>query len=140
MSSFNSLLQKYVNMSYSELLDLARFSLSQFAGEMSNAIGADNTSKLCAVITAACLGVDGKLSPLEHKFFNELLNSNDSFDSNLDFVRSLGGEEAHDLVDTLVDSMPADQKAAVISFCLCFLAVDETITRDEVAFIDRLMA
>ena len=64
---------------------------------------------------------------------------NDSYSDNLEFVRSLGTDEARELVDGLVDSMSADDKAAAISFCLCFLAVDETITRDEVAFIDRLI-
>jgi hypothetical protein len=139
MANLNQLLQKYVNMDYDELLDLAKFSLSQFLDTVLEKTGADGASKICAVMTAACLGADGKLSALENKFFNDLLGVNDSYSDNLEFVRSLGTEEARELVDGLVDSMSADDKAAAISFCLCFLAVDETITRDEVAFIDRLL-
>jgi hypothetical protein len=139
MANLNQLLQKYVNMDYDELLDLAKFSLSQFLDTVLEKTGADGASKICAVMTAACLGADGKLSPLENKFFNDLLGVNDSYSDNLEFVRSLGTDEARELVDGLVDAMSADDKAAAISFCLCFLAVDETISRDEVAFIDRLI-
>ena len=139
MANLNQLLQKYVNMSYEELLDMAKFSLSQFLDVLLENSGADGASKVCAVMTAACLGADGKLSALEHKFFNDLLNSDDSYDENLAFVQSLGTEEARELVDGMVDAMSSDHKAAAVSFCLCFLAVDETITRDEVAFINRLI-
>lgn len=136
MASYHDLMQKCVNMSYDELLGLAKYSLSQFANTLGRTGGA---AEACAVITAACLGVDGKLTALESKFLNDILDSDDSYDSNLNFVRSLSGDEACELVDELVDSLSADEKAAVISFCLCFLAVDETISRDEVAFIYRLI-
>ncbi|MBP3395890.1 MAG: hypothetical protein J6L87_01835 [Clostridia bacterium] len=136
MSRLNQLLQNYVNMSYDELLSQANHSLSQFINTLGSA---ESASKICAVITAACLGVDGKLTSLESKFLNDLLDSDHSYDSNLDFVQSLSGDEACKLVDELVDSLSADAKAAVVSFCLCFLAVDETISRDEVAFVYRLI-
>lgn len=139
MASLNQLLQRYVNMSYDELLDLAKYSLSQFIGTVINGTGTESASKLLAVITAACLGADGKLSALENKFFNDLLDTDDSYAENLEFVRNLGNDEARELVDGLVDSLSDDEKAAAVSFCLCFLAVDETITRDEVAFVDRLI-
>ena len=139
MSSLNQLMQKYVNMSYEELLDLAKFSLSQFIDSVIDSAGANGASKIIAVMTAACLGADGKLTTLENKFFNDLLDCDDSYADNLDFVQSLGTDEARRLVDGMVDRMSSEEKAAAVSFCLCFLAVDETITRDEVAFIDRLI-
>lgn len=139
MANLNQLLQRYVNMSYEELLDMAKFSLSQFLDVLLENSGADGASKVCAVMTAACLGADGKLSTLENKFFNDLLDCDDSYAKNLAFVQSLGTEEARELVDSMVDAMSSDHKAAAVSFCLCFLAVDETITRDEVAFINRLI-
>ena len=139
MSSFNQLMQKYVNMSYEDLLGMAQYSLSQFIGSIVDDAGAQDASKIIAVMTAACLGADGKLSALENKFFNDLLDCNDSYADNLAFVQSLGDDEARKLVDNLVDRLSGNEKAAAISFCLCFLAVDETITRDEVAFIDRLI-
>lgn len=139
MASLNQLLQRYVNMSYDELLDLAKYSLSQFLDTLMDGTGSEGASKIVAVITAACLGADGKLSALENKFFNDLLDCDDSYAANLDFVQNLGTDEARVLVDGLVDSLSSDEKAAAVSFCLCFLAVDETISRDEVAFINRLI-
>ena len=139
MSSLNQLMQKYVNMSYEELLGLAKFSLSQFIGTLVDEAGAQTASKIIAVMTAACLGADGKLSALENKFFNDLLDCDDSYADNLAFVQSMGDDEARELVDGLVDRLSDEEKAAAVSFCLCFLAIDETITRDEVAFIDRLI-
>ena len=139
MASLDQLLQRYVNMSYDELLGLAKYSLSQFIDTIVDGMGSENASKALALITAACLGADGKLTSLEHQFINDLLDSDDSYAENLSFVQSLGTDDARKLVDNLVDSLSADEKAAAVSFCLCFLAVDETITRDEVAFIDRLI-
>ena len=139
MASLDQLLQRYVNMSYEELLDLAKYSLSQFINTLVEKTGAEGASKICAVMTAACMGADGKLSSLEHQFINDLLDSDDSYAENLSFVQSLGDDEARELVDGLVDSLSSDEKAAAVSFCLCFLAVDETISRDEVAFIHRLI-
>ena len=139
MATLNQLIQKYVDMPYEKLLDLAKFSLAQFLSTVVLKAGSGGASKVCAIMTAACLGADGVLSPLEHKFFNDLLDSDDSYEENLEFVRALGSDEARELVDNLVDSMSAEDKAAAVSFCLCFLAVDETITRDEVAFINRLI-
>ncbi len=136
MSHFDQLLQKYVNMPYDELLALAKHSLSLFVDALG---GTTSASKICAVITAACLGADAKLTSLESKFLNDLLDCDDSYAENLNFVQSLGNNEARKLVDDLVDSLSADEKAAAVSFCLCFLAVDETISRDEVAFVDRLI-
>ena len=139
MANLNQLLQKYVNMDYDELLGLAKFSLSQFIDSVVTGISASGASKVVALMTAACLGADGKLSTLENKFFNDLLDCDDSYADNLEFVQSLGTDEARALVDAMVDSMSAEDKAAAVSFCLCFLAVDETITREEVAFIDCLI-
>ena len=139
MSFMNELLQKYVNMSYEELLELARYSLSELLDPLVADRGRENASKTLAVVTAACLGTDGKFSSLEHRFLNDLLGCDSSYEENLRYVRDLGNDEARDLVNNWVDSLSSKQKAAAISFCTCLLAVDETITREETAFIARRM-
>ena len=139
MASISTLLQSYVDMPYDELLGLAKSSFSRFVGPLLERTGAVGASKICAMITAACLGADGELSPLEHKFFNDLLNTNDSYTDNSNFVQEVGNDESRRLVNELVNTLPTEQKAAVASFCLCFLAVDETITRSEIAFIEQLI-
>ena len=139
MASFDKLLQNYVNKSYDELLSLAKYSMSQFIDTLVEQSDSEGAAKVCALITAACLGADAKLSYLEHKFFNDLLDSDDDYFENLEFVSGLGNDKAREMTDRLVDSLSDDEKAAAVSFCLCFLAVDETISRDEVAFIARLI-
>ena len=139
MSSLNELLQKYVNMSYEELLDMAKFSLSQFIGTIMEDGGQDGTAKVLAIMTSACFGADYKFTALENKFLNDLTDSNDSYAENLEMVRALGNDEARQFVDDLLDSLTSEEKAAAASFCLCLLAVDETVTRDEIAFFDRLL-
>ena len=136
MSNFDRVLQTYINMPYDERLSLAGYSLSQFVNSLG---GTTDASKICAVITAACLGADGKLTSLESKFLNDLLDCDDSYAENLNFVQSLGGDEARRLTDDLIDSLSADEKAAAVSFCLCLLTVDESISRDEVAFVEHLI-
>jgi len=43
------------------------------------------------------------------------------------------------LVNDMIDACGEDMKAALLMFCLCFTAVDETITREEAAFIAILL-
>ena len=49
-------------------------------------------------------------------------------------------EEIFDLVDQMIDACGQDLKNALVIFCLCFAAVDETITREEGAYIAKLLA
>ncbi|MBE6661499.1 MAG: hypothetical protein E7605_08885 [Ruminococcaceae bacterium] len=140
MASFNEILQNYVNKSYEELLFFAHQSFAEVAPDLTRFFKDDDgAAKALMVIIAACLGADGKLTALESKFLNELLNQEDDYESTVNMVAALGDDESRDLTDQLADALPADKKAALVSFCLCFLAVDETITRDEVAFVVKLM-
>ena len=140
MASFNEILQDYVNKSYDELLFFAQQSFSEVAPSLSNVFGgSEGAAKAMMVIVSACLGADGKLTMLEAKFLNDLLGVDDDYESTMQMVAAFGDDESRDLTDQLADALPADKKAALVAFCLCFLAVDETITRDEVAFVYKLM-
>lgn len=140
MANFNELLQRYVNQSYDELLGLAKYSLSKVSDELTSIFGgSEEAAKALMVVTAACYGSDSRLTTLEYNFLKELLGSDMDYDSMKGMIEALGGSDAMDLTDQLVDSLSSDGKAALVSFCICLLAVDETISRDEVAFIAQLM-
>ena len=140
MASFNEILQNYVNKSYDELLFFAQQSFTEVLPDLARSFeGSEGAAKAMMVIVSACLGADGKLTMLEAKFLNDLLGVDDDYESTMQMVAALGDDESRDLVDQLADALPTDKKAALVSFCLCFLAVDETITRDEVAFVVKLM-
>ena len=141
MADFNELLQQYVNQSYDDLLGLAKYSLSKVSEEITTIFdGTEEASKVLMVVTAACYGADSRLTTLEYTFLKDLLESDSDYNSMKSMIEALGGSDAMELTDQLVDSLSADGKAALVSFCICLLAVDETISRDEVAFIAQLMA
>ena len=141
MASFSEFLQDYVNKSYEELLGFANLSLADLVVEMGKFFDddTDDSVKMCMIITAACLGVDGKLTQLECQFLKELMDLDADYDGIREMVDSLGGSKAEELTDKFADSLSAKGKAALVTFCLSFLAVDETISREEVAFVKRLI-
>ena len=140
MASLNELLQDYVNKSYDELLAFARLSLNDLVDDFKQIFdGPDGAAQACMVIVSACLGADGKVSALEHKFLNDLLGSNNDLADTQAMVDALGTDEARELTDRLADSLSTDKKTKLLLFCLSFMAVDETISRDEVSFVLKLI-
>ena len=140
MATLDEILQDYVNLPYSDLLAIANKSL----GDLVNALGNNDAddemkAKVLMTLTAACLDVDGKVSRLEHKFICDILEQENDYDELCDLVASLGDSEGRDLIDELLDTCP-DMKSPALAFCLCLLSIDETITREEVAFIKKLIA
>lgn len=143
MATFNELLQDYVNKSYDEILSLAQMSISSLSDEMNAVLGDSETvGKAYLVVTAACLGVDGRLTTLEYTFLKDLLGLGADTDYNdvKSMVESFDLNEAMSFTDNLADSLSTEGKSALLIFCIAFFAVDETISRDEVAFINKLMA
>ncbi len=140
MSNLNELLQDYVNLSYENLLSLANLSMQKTANELKDILG-ENTSRAYLIVIAACLGTDNKLTELEYKFLKDFLEEEDmTFEEAKNLLETISGSEAMELTDNLVDVLSPDGKSALIMFCLSFLAVDETISVDEVDFIKKLLA
>jgi hypothetical protein len=54
-------------------------------------------------------------------------------------VDRVNNEEGQELVDKIFDACGTELKTELLSFCLCFMAVDETISREETAFVKRLL-
>lgn len=141
MATFNEFMQDYVNKSYDELLAFANLSMADLTGELVSLLGdKESATRAYMVVTAACLGVDGKLTTLEYTFLKDLLGLDMSYGDVKGLVEELGGSDAMELTDRLADSLSAQGKAAFLTFCLSFLAVDESISREEVAFVKQLMA
>ena len=141
MSKFDTLIQQYVSLSYDELLDFARKSYHDLREELahpgrSRESGADGI----LILLTASMAADGKLSPEEHRFINDLLEREESYEDTLQRMRALGAKECRRRADTLVDSLPAAKKAACVSLCLCFMASDRIVTEDESEFVKKLMA
>ncbi len=142
MANFSDLLQDYVNKSYDELVSLAKASAAAFSDDLQSIFpdGTDSAQALMVVVSS-CIGVDGKFSTLEYKFLCDILGIGDKFNYEelKGVIQDHYGPESIALTDSLADVLSNEKKAALICFCLCFLAVDETIDRNEVAFVVKLV-
>lgn len=139
MATLQELLKDYVNKPYEELLDLARNSVYDISDRLSKDGDTEIPAQVCFCLTMACIGADGQLSELERRFYKDLLGVNTTYES-LSRNALESNAELATLADRMFDASGVELKASILSFCLCFLAVDETITRDEIAFINRLLA
>ena len=134
----NEILQDYVNLSYEELLGVASHAAKTVVPFFNNAVEDGNGAIFTISFIGTCLASDGQLSALEKKFVCDLFGLDAQTVEGI--VASINSEIVR-IVDEVFDSIPTDEvKAALLSFCLCFLAVDERITREEVALIQKLIA
>ena len=135
--ALSDILQDFVNEEYDNLLGMAKQAIADILPVFNDlAKDGDGATGLIALF-ATSLAVDGKLSELEYKFVCDLLGDK-SFDEVKALVAAHYNAETFDLVDKLVDEFPVDMKSKLLTFCCCFLAVDEKISREEVAFVTKL--
>ena len=141
MSGFDSFLQQFVNLSYDELLTVANLRLTDLDAALRKFFGkhSDVPTKAFLMLIATCLGADCIITPLEHRFVNELLGSDYDEETLLAVVSSLATSETYTLVDDLTDTLDESARSSLITLALCFLSVDKAITRSEVAFLRRLI-
>ena len=131
------LLQDFVNEPYENLLGMARSAFAELKPVFDQASQDGNGSNLLIGLFATSLAVDGKLTELEYKFVNDLFG-NISYEDVKSLVEMHYKAEMVDLMNNLVDSCGVELKSKLLTLCCCFLAVDETISRDEIAFILKL--
>ena len=138
--TFNDLLQDFVDKPYEELVSIANGALEVIVDGFSKINTESKPSDFIIPFIATTLASDGKYTQLEHNFLNTVLETDISYDDSKHFVQSYYNEEIFDLADQMIDACGQDLKNALVIFCLCFAAVDETITREEGAYIAKLLA
>ena len=138
MNKFTELLKEYVNKSYDELLQLAKNALGVLLPAFEEIQPGKSTTFVLPFICTS-LAIDGKFTELEYKFLNDIFGSNVSYEDAKKLVNVHYDADILELVNDLIDSCGAELKAALLLFCLCFTAVDETISREEAAFISILL-
>ena len=106
-------MQDYVNAPYDVLLAVANDSLAKVMPVFNEIAEDGNGASIVLPFICTALAVDGKFSELEYKFIKDLLEIDQSYDY---------------------------FKSALLSFCLAFVSVDEKISKEENAFIAKLMA
>lgn len=140
MATLNELLQDYVNLSYDQLLRIAKNNFDKIAPFFAKIAPDGNAAKYLVPIIGAALAVDGRVSQLEYRFINDLLGGGLNYEDVKAVAQNNYNDDAMDYTDKVVDLLSGDERTALLALCLCIMAVDETISREEVAFIKRLIA
>lgn len=141
MATFREILQRYVNYSYDELLNIGKSNLAALVRSVSKYLEGDQEKTVIAVLMVCniCIGADGNISSKEVRFFNDLLGTKYSSSELSAMVKDFNTREVVEMVDDMADSMTSEEKAALLTVCTCFAAVDETINRDEIALLQKLI-
>ena len=137
MDKFGELLQGYVNKDYFELVAKARQDIVSLFPAC-KVVDKDNDGfVMMTSIMLSAIGADGTLTALERKFMKDALEIDD--DAVSKFIKMYNGKMV-ELTDSFADALPVELKADVIDLALCIVAVDEKISREETAFIAKLIA
>ena len=137
MTKFNELMRKYVNEDYNTLVGLAKTSVNVLM-PVCKQIDADNDGFLVLMsIVLAGVAADGVLTGKEKKFLQDVLGlSSDSVDKRI----SMYTGNMTELTDKIADAGNDDLKFAIVNLVASICACDETIKREEAAFIYKIMA
>ena len=134
---YNTLLQTFVNKPYDELVTLAKQAVvnvlpaCKMVDEENNGIG-----MLTAILLSA-VAADGKLTRLEAQFLSEITGLDAA---GIDKLTDMYSSKMVDLTDLLADKGGNELKAHICMLIVCLAACDESITREENAFIRQIMA
>lgn len=136
MSSFNELMQKYVNTDYAMLVDLAKEAVRRLKPHCELVDPDHNGNFMMASLVLTGIGADRILTELESRMLKDVLGLDD------DGVQSLidmYNDQMEYLVNHFADNMGEDVKADTIMLVTVFAAVDEKISKEETEFIRKLL-
>ena len=142
MNDFDQLMQGMVDEPYENLKKMAIDAI----GRLSKGLNAtfrntesSTTSRTILTLIGVCLGKDGKVTDLECRFVNDILDCNYDRETMMGVANLIGNEDGEQIILQLVKVLDQDSVAALVMLAACFCAVDETINRDETAFIRKLL-
>ena len=137
MSSFNELMQKYVNTDYEVLVDLAKEAVRRLMPYCQKVDPDHKGNYMLASLILSAIGADGVLTALESKMLSDVMGLNTEEIKKLIAMFDI---RMADLADHFADNMNADTKADTLMLITVLAAVDEKISKEETAFIKKLMA
>ena len=137
MSSFNELMQKYVNTDYEVLVDLAKEAVRRLMPYCQKVDPDHNGNYMLASLILSAIGADGVLTALESKMLSDVMGLNAE---EIKKLIAMFDNRMADLADHFADNMNADTKADTLMLITVLAAVDEKISKEETAFIKKLMA
>lgn len=137
MATLKDILQRCVDMEYTELVELAKRSLAAFLPKCREVDNEHDGMLLTASIVLAAVAADGELTPRENRFLCDVMALDQT---RIEALVLLYDAEMEALADSFADHCEAAVKAEILTFCVCVAACDGTINREESAFLRRLLA
>ena len=137
MSGFNELMQKYVNTDYEVLVDLAKEAVRRLMPYCQKVDPDHKGNYMLASLILSAIGADGVLTTLESRMLSDVMGLNTD---EIKKLIAMFDNRMADLADHFADNMNADTKADTLMLITVLAAVDEKISKEETAFIKKLMA
>ncbi len=135
--SFNEMLQDFVNKDRDELVYIAKRAMGELLPYCKK-VDPDNEGffMLTSIILTA-IGADGTLTVKEREFMREVLEQDDETISR--FIK-IYDKAMFETVDKFADALGDDVKAHVLMLVISIASADETICKEETAFIRKIFA
>ena len=136
MTSFNELMQKYVNTDYDVLVDLAKEAVNRLMPYCQKVDTKYNGNYMLVSLILTAIGADGKLTPLESKMLQDVMGLSKD---NIAKLIGMYDSKMPELANYFADNMGEDIKADTMMLVTAIAAVDEKICKEETAFIRKLI-
>ncbi len=137
MDKFSEMLQNFVNKDYDELLELANRAFADvYPACKEYGEGDDGGVVVMVSVLLSAIGADGTLTALEKKFLMDFLNADEAA---VDGYIKMYDSRMAGIADGFVDAMSSDVKASTAILILCIMSIDEKISREETAFLRKIL-
>ena len=137
MASFNEILQDLVNKDYDTLVKFAQQATVDVLPAC-KAVDKDHDGFLMiSSIILSAIGADGTLTATEKRFLGDVTGLDE--DTVTKYI-GMYSKDMEDLVDHFADNLGDKVKAATIMLVASVCACDEKISREETAYLRKLLA
>ena len=136
MNSWNEMKRELMNKGFEEKLQVAKGALDGSLHVLKR-LYPNEWGRVLFCLFASAIAADGTLSEAEERFIGALL---DLPTHSVKMIAAGYTAATDDFVDQLVDYLPDEEREALILLVACVAACDETMTRKESAFVERLIA
>lgn len=136
------IMQKYVNLTYDELVAVAKEDIKASYDAIKEACDGnkENIFNIYLGLISTTMAADGKFTELEYQFFKDCMFYEGSYEDAKEVIQISYSDEMMNLVDGAIDCIrDANVKSHLLSLCLCAMSVDEKISREETAYLYKLM-
>ena len=142
MSSFTDAMQEIVNLSEEEKVRLAGNSFLSLMPHLAQFDEKNKGLTLVLAIFGASAGADGKLTHSEVALIRAITNAIGmklSDENVLELVKASTKEDGYKMISSLSGILDDEGRASLITLVASICAIDDTLSKEELAFIASLL-